>query len=528
LTSNSTFGVGIDVGQGGQATLEVINGGTVSAPNSQIRIGDSISGIGIVNVSGSGSTLTTGTDLLVAINGLATLNVTDGGTVVAGDVSVGDTLFGPTGTGTVLVDGTGSNLISLNSLFLENNSTLDIKNGGQVEIQDNVVSGFFNLAFVDSNLNINSGGKLISGRIGNNDDPTLLLNANAMVSGTGSTWSNDGIFDMRDGSLTITSGAEVILKNELNSFGNRFNSSVEDEVVVTVNGGSRLAIGTDPTPSLTTIRPDLILTSRSGDKESILRVSDPGSVVEIERSFHVGGFKFINRETGVETIVTRLPGHVFVENGAKMTIGETLILFGNSTFNFNGGTANIGAGPEPTTSDTLRVGLGGSLEGTGTVNGNVLNDGGVVSPGLSPGKLSIGGDYTQNSGTLLLEIGGTTPDLYDQLFATGNVFLDGTLQLSFINSFLPQIGQSFDLISGFSSFNFGNNFNVSLSGIAGGWQYAFDVSTTGRVTLQSLSNAQPATSVPEPSTILGLGILGFGAFFKCKLTKAKESNKQDN
>ena len=34
-------------------------------------------------------------------------------------------------------------------------------------------------------------------------------------------------------------------------------------------------------------------------------------------------------------------------------------------------------------------------------------------------------------------------------------------------------------------------------------------------------------AVPEPSTILGLGVLGFGAFLKHNLAKSKKSNKQD-
>jgi len=34
-------------------------------------------------------------------------------------------------------------------------------------------------------------------------------------------------------------------------------------------------------------------------------------------------------------------------------------------------------------------------------------------------------------------------------------------------------------------------------------------------------------AVPEPSTIFGLGILGFGAFFQHNLGKSKKSNKQD-
>jgi hypothetical protein len=36
-----------------------------------------------------------------------------------------------------------------------------------------------------------------------------------------------------------------------------------------------------------------------------------------------------------------------------------------------------------------------------------------------------------------------------------------------------------------------------------------------------------SVSVPEPSTIFGLGVLGFGAFLKHNLAKSKKSNKQD-
>jgi hypothetical protein len=39
--------------------------------------------------------------------------------------------------------------------------------------------------------------------------------------------------------------------------------------------------------------------------------------------------------------------------------------------------------------------------------------------------------------------------------------------------------------------------------------------------------AKTTQTVPEPSTILGLGVLGFGAFCQRKLAQGKKS-KQDN
>src|SRR5262249_54321895 len=51
---------------------------------------------------------------------------------------------------------------------------------------------------------------------------------------------------------------------------------------------------------------------------------------------------------------------------------------------------------------------GGTLSGTGTVAAPVTNPSGTVSPGFSPGALSITGSYSQGAGgSLPIEIGGT-------------------------------------------------------------------------------------------------------------------------
>ena len=91
---------------------------------------------------------------------------------------------------------------------------------------------------------------------------------------------------------------------------------------------------------------------------------------------------------------------------------------------------------------------GETFSGTGTINSNVTNAG-TLSPGSSPGKITVDGDYTQDSsGTLTIELGGTTPDTeYDQLFVTGAAALDGTLDVSRINEFNPELGDSFSILT---------------------------------------------------------------------------------
>jgi hypothetical protein len=89
---------------------------------------------------------------------------------------------------------------------------------------------------------------------------------------------------------------------------------------------------------------------------------------------------------------------------------------------------------------------GGSLAGSGTVIGHLANSG-VVSPGGSPGLLTINGSYNQSpTGTLRIEIGGLTPGAqFDQL-ATGFATLDGSLEITLTNGFTPNWGDVFPIL----------------------------------------------------------------------------------
>ncbi|GCA96079.1 PEP-CTERM sorting domain-containing protein [Microcystis aeruginosa 11-30S32] len=70
--------------------------------------------------------------------------------------------------------------------------------------------------------------------------------------------------------------------------------------------------------------------------------------------------------------------------------------------------------------------------------------------------------------------------------------------------------------------------NVGFTGIANGTVLQFRINDTNSFdnSGQFVITSTPA-STPEPSTILGLGVLGFGAFCQRKLSQGKKS-KQDN
>jgi uncharacterized protein with beta-barrel porin domain len=86
----------------------------------------------------------------------------------------------------------------------------------------------------------------------------------------------------------------------------------------------------------------------------------------------------------------------------------------------------------------------GTLSGGGTIQGNLTNQG-TVSPGNSPGTLTITGNYTQTaSGTFTVDIASATN--YDKLNVSGTASLDGTVQVVLDGGYVPAANQTFSNI----------------------------------------------------------------------------------
>jgi uncharacterized repeat protein (TIGR01451 family) len=118
----------------------------------------------------------------------------------------------------------------------------------------------------------------------------------------------------------------------------------------------------------------------------------------------------------------------------------------SGTYAQSAGTTDVRPGA---TLQTAMLSLnGGSLIGNGTIAGAVDNHA-VVAPGASPGTLTISGDYVQASnGALDIQLDGTAPGTqYDRLAVSGNVTLDGTLNVSTIGGFVPLVGNAFQILS---------------------------------------------------------------------------------
>ncbi len=165
------------------------------------------------------------------------------------------------------------------------------------------------------------------------------------------------------------------------------------------------------------------------------------------------GGGFAPQFTNSGTLNSSISGNNSAFGGLFTNTGNVLIT--ESTIGFmNGyvqsaGITQLNNGAITTTPSDFSLN-GGLLSGTGTVNGNVLNNAGRIAAGFSPGQITIGGNYTQGpAGVLAIEIGGTSiPGVdFDALNITGSANLNGTLIIEFFGGFTTSSGATIPFLN---------------------------------------------------------------------------------
>jgi hypothetical protein len=146
--------------------------------------------------------------------------------------------------------------------------------------------------------------------------------------------------------------------------------------------------------------------------------------------------------------------------------------------------------------------LGGTLSGRGVIQGDVVMVG-TISPGDSPGALTIQGNYTQLAGgTFFAELAGLSAGTqYDQLVLNGTAILDGTLDVVLLNSFVVQLGDSFVLMTFAGETGQFSTLELPHLPVGETWQVFYNLND---ITL----NVVPT---PEPGSFLLLGSAALGS-----------------
>lgn len=140
------------------------------------------------------------------------------------------------------------------------------------------------------------------------------------------------------------------------------------------------------------------------------------------------------------------PGALTVNGFVPIGSGEMVLGGAGSSVTVNRDAGGGGGG--------IPVRSGGALRGVGQCRvATSVNNAGLVSPGLSPGTLEVlssaagGGQYVQTAtGTLEIELGGTTSGQFDRLAVSGPVTLAGTLRVVRLASYAPQVGDEMSVV----------------------------------------------------------------------------------
>ena len=249
------------------------------------------------------------------------------------------------------------------------------------------------------------------------------------------------IIERSGGSLTLTGGSGNTYENGGNiAFGT---GSGEASLIingdVSLTGGGTVTFGNLNTSAITgspstshltnvnnTISGAGQLGGTFGTLDGTMRFTNQGTVVADQTNNLV--LKATPAETGLNT-----SGRVQVNAGSTMRVDASTVLTQNAGSTIVNGTLALNG------DGRLQLN-GGTLVGTDTVSGNVVNAAGTVAPGLSPGKLTIKGGFTQEeNGTLAIEVRGvdTAGSDFDLLAVSGTAALDGTLQLINLSGFTP-------------------------------------------------------------------------------------------
>ena len=431
-----------------QATL--VTGGTIAG---DLNLGTNpgtiltLAGSGTENLSkavtglitNGGSVIKQGTGTWVIDKSLGN---TPGGTTVESGTLI-DALTNALGTGPITVTGNTSLLQVSQGVGIANPSLVTVSGGGSIDNAGTISA---------------PAGGLISGAGGGNvtnEGTGIIINTagNAVTFNAGGDLTNlaggliqsdtaSGVFST-GGQITITNSGTISGLGGINLTGG---GSVINNVGGVISGRNGLAILSAGGP---------VKFSNAGTINGNVLLGNFANTVQLFSGSRINGSLNLGNSAASNLI---LDGST--DQSLSQAISGTSTNAGSLTKQGSGNwtvdvamsapvSTNILAGVltvnSSLSSPLVTVQAGGMLKGTGNVLGNVVNLG-TISPGNSPGTLTINGNFTQGpSGIYNVEI--ISPQNYSRLVVTGHASLDGTLHLTLASGFRIAPGETFTVLT---------------------------------------------------------------------------------
>ena len=402
LSSASGIAIGV---QGGGNTLTIANDGTVS----------SVDGIALGALSGSSGTLNIGrlgTNDTAGVLNVSALGFGSGSGAINFNQRNGFTLTNDlSGSGAVNQFGSGTTILTGSNSYT---GTTLIESGALRAASTNALGG--------SDVTLGGGTNLA----------TLALATNLMITTIPSrhydlVWGSNGVLAMTPGSQALSLSGMTNAGGGLFDFGGFSTSGTN--VVINFNFQDGFTTNSFSVLGSTNWGFEFLTNYTSGYSNSLV-------------AWYLGSGGLIANPTN--TIITNTatyPTVTFETNGiltitpsADLTITSPVDVNNNGVVVLNGILNTPG----------LNVAAGGTLGGSGTLNGNLTNSG-VVAPGNSPGTLTVNGNFTQTSaGTLLIQVGN---GLNSMLSVSGSATLGGTLVVSSYGGHQFQYGEKITFLS---------------------------------------------------------------------------------
>jgi hypothetical protein len=424
VTTNSGFGVSTATGNAlsltssSGITFTDTHASTITGAEKGIRAVNSSAGS--VSITTTGAVTGNSSNGIFAVNnGNGTLSVTATGPVT-GKVGDGIRAYNhPVGQGTLTVTA-GSVAGQSRGIFAVNrgSGTLSVTSTGTVT--GTTSDGIFTRAHTLTDATVTVSNSSVTGATNGIDTYHVVAGTNAInVSGTVIGGTGDGIRTRTavGGSslVTLNSGANISAASGTAISNNAGNSTVSVNGGAIVTGAISLGDGAD----------NLIF---DGGSFATVTTLDGGSDTDTLTFRNVSGAVTGNSVTSWENVA--------VASGADISIS---------------GTLNTG---------TLTVSNGGTLGGSGTINGDLTVNDGTLGPGNSPGRLSIVGNLDLGiTSTTLIELGGTIAGTqYDQIDVADDpatsptvegiatLTTGATFDIDFFGPFLASLGDSFDVL----------------------------------------------------------------------------------